>query len=49
MSMNGIYQSQVYYIGNKVRLNNWNCASELTLKVKSLGEISPQNGPPKKN
>ena len=32
MSMNGIRQSHVYYIGNKIRLNNWNSASACTLK-----------------
>ena len=32
MSMNGIYQSRVYYIGNTVRLINGNCASEFTFK-----------------
>ena len=32
MSVNGICQTQVYYIGNIVRINNGNCASEFTFK-----------------
>ena len=32
MFVNGICQSQVYYIGNIVRINNGNCAIEFTFK-----------------